>query len=200
VVTGVTTEEGTFEAVISTASVDREGDVVLPSAMVKALRSWTATSKLIPLSWAHSTEADDIVGHVDPESVELAGDEVVASGWVDRDTPRGRSTWRLMKSGTLGFSFGYLALDTVKRADGVREIRELDVFEVSATPTPMNAETRVVSTKSIGEYDRDREEGKQWMLEVLSGVPASKSLDRASPTQPAERERSPVQITTFEID
>jgi hypothetical protein len=31
------TDEGTFEAVISTASVDRDGDIVEPTAIAKAL-------------------------------------------------------------------------------------------------------------------------------------------------------------------
>ena len=49
--------------------------------------------------------------------------------------------WRLAKTGALGFSFGYLIGKAAKRADGVQVITELDVFEVSATPTPMNNQT-----------------------------------------------------------
>jgi hypothetical protein len=40
-----------------------------------------------------------------------------------------------------------------KRADGVREIHRLDVFEVTATPTPMNNGTRVLSTKAVEDDD-----------------------------------------------
>jgi hypothetical protein len=53
-----------------------------------------------------------------------------------------RQVWRA------GFSFGYLILDAVKRDDGVREIRALDDYEVSATSTPMNGTTRVLAWKS----------------------------------------------------
>jgi hypothetical protein len=53
-----------------------------------------------------------------------------------------------VKSNTLGFSYGYLILDAVKRADGNREIRKIDVFEISATPTPMSAETRVLDWRA----------------------------------------------------
>jgi Caudovirus prohead serine protease len=53
-----------------------------------------------------------------------------------------------MKSGTLGFSFGYLVTRSRRRDDGTRVIAALDVFEVSATATPMNNRTRVLSTKS----------------------------------------------------
>jgi HK97 family phage prohead protease len=142
------TDQGLFTAVISTEAVDRENDVVVASAMVKALRAWTETGKVIPLAWNHSSDPEDIVGHIKPDSVEEVDGEVVASGWVDQDVERGRQTWRLMKSGTLGFSFGYKIDDSIRRADGVREIRKLDVFEVSATPTPLNQGTRVLSTKS----------------------------------------------------
>jgi HK97 family phage prohead protease len=139
-VTTTTTDQGLFEAVISTESIDRENDVVRPEAMVDALRAWTLTGKKIPLHWNHSSDPEDIVGRVGSESVEAVAGEVVASGWVDQDTDRGRHVWRLAKSGTLGFSFGYLIPDggAVKRADGVREIRKLDVFEITATAAPMN--------------------------------------------------------------
>ena len=58
--------------------------------------------------------------------------------------------WQQIKDGTLGFSFGYLVPDggAIKRSGGGRNIMELDVFEVTATPTPMNNDTRVLAYKS----------------------------------------------------
>ena len=99
-----TTDLGEFTAVVSTSAIDREKDIVEPAAMVSALRAWTLTNKLVPLHWDHSPDPENIVGHVDPESVRAVGGEVQASGKVDLDTDRGRQVWRLMKSGTLGFS------------------------------------------------------------------------------------------------
>jgi HK97 family phage prohead protease len=142
------TERGEFTAVISTERTDREGDVVLSSAMVNALRAWGANGKKIPFAWAHRTEPDELIGHIDPSTVKAVNGEVIADGWIDRTIPRGQQVWRLVKSDTLGFSFGYLIVDAVKRDDGTREIRALDIFEVSATATPMNGDTRVVSWKS----------------------------------------------------
>ena len=152
-----TTDAGIFEAVISTEAIDRENDVVVPEAMVDALKAWTFTGKMLPLAWNHSSDPEDIIGHVNPTTVKAVAGEVHATGWIDQDTDRGRHVWRLAKSGTLGFSFGYLIPDggAVKRADGVREIRKLDVFEITATPAPMNAATRVLSTKGV-EDDEDR--------------------------------------------
>jgi HK97 family phage prohead protease len=145
----VDSDLGEFTAVISTGTVDREKDIVLPGAVVDALQSWTTTGKMVPLHWSHGTGPEDIIGHIDPGSVEARGNEVIASGWVEQSTPRGAATWRLIKSGTIGFSYGFLVIDAVKRPDGVRVIKAMDVFEISATPAPMNASTRVISHKAV---------------------------------------------------
>ena len=148
------TDAGEFEAIISTGRVDREKDIVLPEAMVRALRAWADLDKLVPLAWEHNLDPENLIGHIDPATVKAVGDEVTATGWVDQSTDRGGQVWRLVKSGTLSFSFGYLINDSVKRPDGVRELREIDVYEVSAVAAPMNADTRVTSWKSV-EDDRD---------------------------------------------
>jgi HK97 family phage prohead protease len=140
-----TTDQGTFTAVISSEAVDREKDVVLASAMVDALSAW---SREVPLAWEHSLEPNDVIGTIDPASVHAVNGEVHASGQVDLNTQRGTQAWRLMKAGSAAFSFGYMTTDAVKRADGVREVRKLDVFEVSVVMAPMNNGTRVLSTKA----------------------------------------------------
>jgi hypothetical protein len=139
------TDEGVFEAVISTATVDRDQDIVEPSAMLKALQKWAGIGKLVPLAWAHT---DTVVGHVDPA------------------TERGDESWRLVKSGTLSFSFGYLIPKggAAKLPGGRFRIKELDVYEISVVPVgPANNDTRVLSFKSAEEL---REETKRVEREV----------------------------------
>lgn len=181
-VTTVGTEEGVFRAVISTSSVDREKDIVVPEAMVKALQAWLKVGKLVPLAWQHSPKAEDQIGHIKPDTVEAVNGEVVADGWIDQTTRRGKDAWRLVKSDTLGFSFGYMIVNAVKRADGVREIQELDVFEVSATPTPMNHDTRVLGWKSTEELREEAERvGREVEQAQIPEVPEQ-------PEAPAEPE------------
>jgi uncharacterized protein len=170
----VTAEQGTFEAVVSTQRPDREKDVVMADAMVTALRRWHEVGKRIPLAWAHSQEAEDIIGHVDPLSAKAVDGEVHVSGWIDRSTPRGKDAWRLAKSGTLGFSFGYMIHEATKEDDGTRVISALDVFEVSACSTPMNNDTRVVSWKTA---DGEREPPS---LEELRALKEDLQLDEDS--------------------
>jgi HK97 family phage prohead protease len=142
------TDRGDFTAVVSSEAVDREQDVVLASGMVDALHKWTKVDKLIPLLWNHGTNAADVVGHVRPESAKAVNGEVIVDGWVDQSTPLGRDSWRVVKSGTAGLSFGYLTLNAKKMPDGTRLISKLDVFEVTLCIAPMNASTRIVGWKS----------------------------------------------------
>jgi prohead serine protease len=146
-------EEGTFTAVISTEHVDREKDVVDPAGMVRPLRAWQGVGKMIPLIW-NSGAPEDHVGHILPASVKAVDGEVHVDGWIDREAERGKAAWRVIKSGTAGFSFGYLIKDSTERADGGRLLTEIDVFEVSVTITPMNGHTRGTSWKSTEEPDR----------------------------------------------
>jgi HK97 family phage prohead protease len=150
-ITSTVTDEGVFEAVISTESVDREKDVVAPVAMVRALRKW---NRPIPLAWNHSAKAEDIFGHVDPSTVREIAGEVVAGGEVDLESKVGQEAWRSFKRRTVGFSFAYLIPDggAKELEGGGRYITALDVFEITATPTPMNNDTRVLSTKAVAEH------------------------------------------------
>lgn len=144
----VAADQGTFTAVISTAGIDREKDIVNPAGMVRALQKWATTGKKIPLAWNHSGSPDLQIGYIDPHSAKQVGNEVQVSGWIDQAIEAGAHAWRLVKAGTLGFSFGYLVLQGTKRRGGGRNIDELDVCEATATPTPMNNDTRVLSYKA----------------------------------------------------
>ena len=168
--TTAATDEGIFEAVISSSSIDREQDIVSAAGMVTALHKWTQTGKKIPLAWNHSGDAAKQIGYIDPASARAVGDEVWAKGWIDRTTPVGTDAWRLVKMGTLGFSFGYLTLKATPRRGGGKNLEEFDVFEITATPTPMNNDTRVVSWKSLPDTAEQWEQAVAVEREMEAGT------------------------------
>ena len=172
----VTADKGTFRAVISSESLDREKDIVPADSMVRALRAWMTTGKLIPLAWNHSGDPAYIIGHIDPASVKAVNGEVIANGWVDQSTEVGAQAWRLVKSGVLGFSFGYVIVNSTKRADGIRVLDEIDVYEVSATATPMQGRTRVLSWKSHEREAPTVEQLRDLEREVLGLDPRQQHL------------------------
>ena len=142
------TDQGVFEAVISTVSADRERDIVEPAALVKALKKW---NRPIPLQWEHSTDPEDIIGTVEPMTARVVGAEVVVGGTVDLESRKGAEAWRSFKAGSIGFSYGYMLLDGgfTDRKGGGKRITALDLFEVTATRTPMNNDTRVLGWKAV---------------------------------------------------
>ena len=92
---------------------------------------------MIPLHWNHSSEPEDIVGHVNPATVEAVDGEVVASGWVDQSTDRGAHVWRLAKAQTLGFSFGYL-IPTAARSSAPTVSKRSASSTCSKSPRPQH--------------------------------------------------------------
>jgi hypothetical protein len=150
-----------------------------------------------PLAWNHSSKAKNIIGSVDPNTVKAVDGEVVAKGRVDIDSTVGREAWRSFKSRAIGFSFGYLIDNATNLAGGGRHITERDVFEVTATPTPMNNATRVLDVKALDtEYDTEYDEMKRQfrddMLKRLGATPAGDTLrataERLANTPPSTAE------------
>lgn len=182
--TSAVTDQGTFTAVISTATVDRDKDIVEPSAVVGSLQKWAALGKRVPLLWDHTK---NVVGHIDPSTARVEGTEVVADGYVDQAAKGsagenfGEQTWRLVKSGTLSFSFGFLfepKADAEKLAGGRYRIKNLDVYEVSVIPVaPANNDTRVLSFKSAESIASKIEALEQ----RITALEAQKSVDVTEP-------------------
>jgi HK97 family phage prohead protease len=204
--TTAATDEGIFEAVISSSTVDRERDIVSAAGMVTALQKWTATGKKIPLAWNHSGDAAKQIGYIDPASARAVGDEVWAKGWIDRSTPVGTDAWRLVKMGVLGFSFGYLTLKASPRRGGGKNLEEFDVFEITATPTPMNNDTRVVSWKSLpdtaDQWDQavavEREAEADRLPDVPEPPPEPPPVALPPPPEPPDAKAQRRKATQFE--
>jgi uncharacterized protein len=189
----VASDRGEFSALAATWSVDRDRDQIIQGAFRQTIERWQSSGKRIPLHWNHSPDPKDIIGYVDPASMREAREGLFVRGKVDlNNSEMARQAWRLMKDNSVSLSFGYLATDTFKRSDGIQELRELDLFEISLTPAPANADTRILSFKSTDEaeaeleapvfspeQDRIRTEARDQMLALLGG---------AEPTDPIERE------------
>lgn len=185
------TDEGTFTAVISTATVDRDKDIIEPAAMVASLAKWAALGKLVPLAWDHTNE---VVGHIDPASASVKNGEVIAAGSVDQSTERGGEAWRLVKSGTLSFSFGFLfdpKLGASKLKNGRYRVKELDVFEISVIPVgPANNDTRVLGWKAAEERDNEL----QALMERVKALEEAGKEPRARPVDALERKARSVLV------
>lgn len=152
-----TTDAGEFVALAAAYSIDRAGDRIVPGAFAKSIERWQASGKQVPLHWNHQGEPEDIIGAIDPATMEETELGLKVAGKVDLDgSEKGREAWRSMKAGTMSLSFGYMVV-AEKQADDANELHELDLFEISVVPGPANADTRFLSLKSMSD-DQLREE------------------------------------------
>jgi len=68
------------------------------------------------------------------------------------DSEVARQAWRSMKNNSIGLSFGFLTVDS-HDDDGVRVLDEVDLFEITLTPSPANADTRITEMKPVPDID-----------------------------------------------
>jgi HK97 family phage prohead protease len=112
---------------------DRGGDVVRPGAFARSV----GKGERVPLLWQH--DAARPIGRIEYLKEDKRGLRVIARL---SDGRAGREAAALLKEGALrGLSFGY----RVRTASGEapRELRELDLIEISLVTLPMQPKARV---------------------------------------------------------
>jgi HK97 family phage prohead protease len=146
--------DGTFEAIVSAfGNIDLGGDRTMPGAFAKSLADWKTSGNPIPVIWSH--EWDDPKSHI---GIVLEAEETTEGLYVKAqldvdNNDRAAYVARLLKERrVVEFSFGYYAtkFSYVTDPDGqtVRELYEVDLFEVGPTLIGMNPQTRLIQAAS----------------------------------------------------
>lgn len=146
------TDQGVFSAIAAAWSVDRMQERIIPGAFANTIERWKSSGKMIPLHWDHKGDADQIIGYIDPSQLSEQEAGLYVEGKLDlEDSDVAREAWRSMRNGAVGLSFGYLVLNATKSeaGDDITDLNELDVFEFTITPAPVNPDTKVLSMKSV---------------------------------------------------
>jgi HK97 family phage prohead protease len=113
---------------------DRGGDVVRRGAFAASLERGAS----VPLLWQHRAGA--VIGRIEHLSEDKRGLRVIAELGEGEDA---RRAGRLLQSGRLdGLSFGYRVREA-GRGGGLRELRDLELVEVSLVAEPMQPRARV---------------------------------------------------------
>lgn len=112
---------------------DAGRDVIRPGAFARTLAD---RRDPLPLLWQH--RADLRIGWVETVAEDGRGLRVVARV----DNPGGAAGLALKRGTVTGLSFGYRARHALRTAEG-RELRDLELFEVSLVTHPMQHGARV---------------------------------------------------------
>jgi len=142
---------GSFEAVVSVfGNVDSYGDRMMKGAFARTL-----TEKgMPPVVWSHEW-ATPPIGTV--ESATETDEGLVVKGRLfvgaDEDHAVAKQVYAAMKAGALReFSFGYstkASNDVTEEGKTVREITDVDLYEVGPTLVGANDQTRLVGVKAL---------------------------------------------------
>jgi hypothetical protein len=156
---------------------DRVGEVVRPGAFAKSIEAAKRRGAMPAMLLYHDTERP--AGRW--LSFEERAEGLLAKGALALGTADGDEAYRLLKSGALaGLSVGFIAQKRETRRDGVPEIVEADLLEVSFVTTPANPDAIVTSVKAlpgVREIERAlRAAGLSQRQATLAAGAASKAL------------------------
>lgn len=112
---------------------DAGHDIIRKGAFVRSL---TAREGELPLFWQHRPSAR--LGKIEQIAEDHRGLRVIAR----IDNPHSRAFTLLRARQISGLSFGYRAKQ-FRRSNGLRELLEIDVFEISLVSDPLQHRARV---------------------------------------------------------
>lgn len=122
---------------------DSGGDVILPGAFAETLAARKEAGLRLPLLWQHRT--GQRIGWVDLAEEDRHGLRVVAS----LSPGAGPAAKALAAGAVNGLSFGYRVREAAPQGGG-RELRSVDLIEVSLVTRPMQQLARVHYVDSSG--------------------------------------------------
>lgn len=179
--TGIKTaglDEGTFEGWASTfGNTDHHNDRVMPGAFAKSLESGRTT----PILWMHqSDDPRSYVGEVVSASETPEGLKI--RGRFDLDTEHGAAAYRQVKSRRVdALSIGYGIRHATKGADGVNELRDLDLVEISVVTRGANDQALITAAKSATTRETLREKVARAQLSAKG-----QTMSFYTPTDPTD--------------
>ncbi|USE84336.1 HK97 family phage prohead protease [Acinetobacter tibetensis] len=127
-------------------NVDWYNDVILPGAFTASLQKWKSKKKLPPVLWNHNdSEPIGIYTNIYEDEKGL----FVEGKLLIDDVPRAKSTHALLKAGAIdGLSIGYSTKKANQQGNGIRELIEVDIGEISIVTQPANDRSLITSVKS----------------------------------------------------
>lgn len=183
---------GGFEAVVSVfGNIDSYGDRMMKGAFTRTL----SEKGMPPVVWSHEWSTPPI-GTV--SSAVETDEGLVVKGRLfigpDEDHAVAKQVYAAMKAGALReFSFGYstkASNDVTENGETVREITDVDLFEVGPTLVGANDQTRLVGVKALERAVADEIKTSQATAPAQNEVPEPADNTPPNDTPVSEEEAS----------
>jgi HK97 family phage prohead protease len=117
----------------------------MPGAFVKSVAKHANDGRQIRMYYQHDSK--EIIGGFNPAFISEDPQGLKVVGEINLDVQRGREVYALAKQGVLGdFSIGYTVQDFDIK-DGIRQLREIDLWEISIVSEPANPKAKILQVK-----------------------------------------------------
>jgi hypothetical protein len=145
-------DDGTFAGYASTfGNVDQGYDVVMPGAFTKSLSERPASK----IKMLRDHDKKSVIGVWREAKQDSKG--LAVAGLLDLNVQLARETHSLMKMGALdALSIGYQTLESEYTQAGVRQLKEVGLYEVSVVTFPMNDQATVSSVKEFNPREMEK--------------------------------------------
>lgn len=139
----------TFEGWASTASLDRQGDVVLPDAFTSSLKAFLDNG---PIYWNHAEMHDPLAKPIGRAiDAKIARDGLYMKAKWAR-TPEAEEVRGLVSDGIVkSLSIGFRPRESRKGEGGANVITDLELLEVSVVAIPANPSAVITASKALDE-------------------------------------------------
>ncbi|MBL0375214.1 HK97 family phage prohead protease [Rhizobium sp. KVB221] len=127
---------------------DFQGDIVAPGAFTRTLREQKAEGVVPAMLWHH--KQDEPIGKW--LSIAEDGFGLAVTGQINLKTEYGLKAFNHIVGGSAtGLSIGFLLPEGGRNynRDGSFTLTDIDLIEISVTPTPANRRARIATVKSI---------------------------------------------------
>lgn len=143
------TKYGRILGYAATYDLDRVNDTIMPGAFSKAIKSYQSTQRPIRMYYDHDYK--ELIGAFQPGTMHEDTKGLYVEGDINLEVQRGREIYALAKQGVLSeMSIGY----RVREFDlekGVRQLKEIDLCEISIVGEPANPQAKITAIKSVDE-------------------------------------------------
>lgn len=197
-------DKGIVTAIVSVFNnVDLGGDRVMPGAFKRTIAEWQAKGDPVPVIWSHEwDQPESHVGYVDPSDLKEVDAGLQVEMQFDLDRPRAEQVFHLLKNRRVTqFSFGYFAkeFNDVEDPDlgSVRELTDIELFEVGPTLLGMNPATQLLEAASF--FMRAGKNGEPNVKAEEALRQARELIDQVLLEIPAEDQKSNVLVETKAI-
>ena len=153
--------ERTIDAVASTIDLDRDKDIILPSAFTQTLGSFKNNPVILACHQHRlSSGSSPVIGSATPDSIKV-DDRKVTFTMSFATTALGEEYWQLYRDKHMrAFSIGFIPLEYEDKKDEklgyIRIYTKIELLEISAVPVPSN---RRALARAKGYFDSDDDEG-----------------------------------------